>query len=558
MRLIDDRFTRLQPGVDFGKLDAAPGPEMPTFLAPVPEQWRDIHDPLLVAHWHARLLECLRHPVQVETHPSGHRHVMVLAGAIYDISPNGTVRCFAWQHDDDGLIQLQALPDNEVVAVGAPYAGLWMRGYAQGALQRLSHAHPPHLHDQCTAYAKWLMDQMLAAHWQPDAAVAVREQLAAALQLDSTLRRLAASMCRSHGPQLVRLSEYNHCVLHRSRVERLKREAPQLALLHSLLYQDLSLELDPTRAMARFLEQHGIGRGVWRLLVQRGSEWMRPFLAFYRIPFGEGPAVALDLLSFVQMFSTRELLPRPILHTLMAVGGNPNRLRKSPTYANEYGEMEDLVERVGHLFCDGAPADKIQLLDMSGAIFSWGFDHWAERSERSRRTIRLPGLLREAKAHLRKKELAYRDTEPWATPWTLTSCDVLFEIHILGSALALWHEAQTMRHCTDTYIERCAGGEYLIVSIRPVGGADGQTRGRTTVGFVQTNNGFALHTMSGFANSKVSPRAVAMTNDCLRQLNGQWIQRAHQASKGNVLEREEATNDGVEEHSAVGPQVRAA
>jgi hypothetical protein len=167
-------------------------------------------------------------------------------------------------------------------------------------------------------------------------------------------------------------------------------------------------------------------------------------------------------------------------------------------------------------------------------------------------------LLREAKAHLRKKELAYRDTEPWATPWTLTSCDVLFEIHILGSALALWHEAQTMRHCTDTYIERCAGGEYLIVSIRPVGGADGQTRGRTTVGFVQTNNGFALHTMSGFANSKVTPQAVAMANDCLRQLNGQWIQRAHQASKGNVLEREEATNDGVEEHSAVGPQVRAA
>jgi len=347
-------------------------------------------------------------------------------------------------------------------------------------------------------------------------------------------------------------------VLHRSRVERLKREAPQLALLHSLLYQDLSLALDPTRAMAEFLEQHGIGRGVWRLLVQRGSEWMRPFLGFYRNPFGEGPAVAVDLLSFVQMFGTQEILPRPILHTLMAVGGNPNRLRKSPTYAKEYEEIEDMVERVGHLFFDGGPADKIQLLDMCGAIFSWGFDHWAARSERSRRTIRLPGLLREAKAHLRRKELAHRDREPWATPWTLTSCDALFEIQILGNALALWHEAQTMRHCTDNYIERCARGEYLIVAIRPVDSADGQTRGRATAGFVQTTNGFVLHTMSGFANSKVTPQAVVIANDCLRQLNGQWIQQAQRVSRVDALAGKESANDGAEERGTAGLQVRAA
>ncbi len=557
MHLIDDRFTRLQPGTDFRGLDVALGLEPPTFLAPVPEQWRDVHDPLLVANWHARLLQSLRHPVQVEMHPSGHRHVMVLGDAIYDISPSGTVRCFGWRHDDDGLIQLQAFPDNEVVAVDAPYAGLWMRGYAQGALQRLRHANPPHLHDQCEAYAKWLMDQMLAEHWQPDAAAAVREQLAVALQLDSTLRRLAASMCRSHSPQLVRLSEYNHCVLHRARVERLKKEAPQLALLHSLLYQDLSLKLEPTQAMAEFLEQRGIGRGVWRLLVQRGSEWMRPFLTFYRIPFGAGPAVALDLLSFVQMFGTREILPRPMLHTLMAVGGNPNRLRKSPTYAKEYEGMEDLVERVGHLFCDGAPADKVQLLDMAGAIFSWGFDHWAARPERSRRTIRLPGLLREAKAYLRRKELAHRDRDPWATPWTLTASDPLFEIQILGSALALWHEAQTMRHCTDNYVERCASGEYLIVSIRLVGSADGQTRGRTTVGFVQTRTGFALHTMSGFANTQVTQQAVVMVNDCLRQLNGQWAHKAQRVSRANALEGQETANNSTQERSAGEQQVRA-
>jgi hypothetical protein len=547
MHLIDDRFTRLKPGTDFRHLDETLSLEVPAFLAPVPEQWHDIHDPLLVAHWHARLIENMRHPVQVEKHRSGHRHVMLLGDAIYDISSNGTVQCFAWRHEGDGLVRLRAFPDNEIVALNAPYQGLWMRGYAQGALQRLCRVHPPQLHDHCEAYAAWLMDQMLAEHWQPDVAAQVRKQLASAMDLDPDVQQLAATMCRAFHPNMMRLSEYNHCVVHRDRVERLQAQAPQLAMLYSLLYPDLSLELEATQAMRVFLQRQGLGRGLWRLLVQHGSQWMQPLLAFYRLYHGENAAVAVDMLRLAQMFGTQQLVPHEILCALMAVAGNPNRRRATSSYAQEFAQIEDLMARVGQIYANAGPAERLYLLDQCNAIFNWGFSHWAGRTERSRRSIRLVGLIREVKAHQRRLELTHRDQAPWPMPWTLTSMDPAHEVQILDSALAVCREALGMRHCAEIYIDRCASGRYLMVSIRPANTGRIRRFDCTTAGFVQKENGFVLHNISGFANAKVTQQALAIARDCLRQLNDQVIQQALDGSHERVVDEEaEERNAGCE------------
>jgi hypothetical protein len=547
MYLIDDRFTRLKPGSDFRNLGETLSLEVPAFLAPVPEQWQDIHDPLLVAHWHARLIENMRHPVQVEKHRSGHRHVMLLGDAIYDISPNGTVQCFAWRHEGDGLIRLRVFPDNEIVALNAPYQGLWMRGYAQGALQRLCRAHPPQLHDHCEAYAGWLMDQMLTEHWQPDIADQVRKQLASAMSLNPEVQQLAATMCRAYHPKMMRLSEYNHCVEYRVRVERLQAQAPQLAMLYSLLYPDLSLELEATQAMRVFLQRQGLGRGIWRLLVQRGSQWMQPLLAFYRLCHGENAAVAIDMLRLAQMFGTQQLVPHEILCALMSVAGNPNRRRATPSYSQELARIEDLMARVGQLYKSAGPAERLSLLDQCDGIFNWGNNHWAGRPERSRRTIRLVGLLREVKAHHRRLELTHRDQAPWPMPWTLTSMDPTHDVQILDSALAVCREALSMRHCAEIFIDRCASGRYLMVSIRPANTGHVRRLDCTTVGFAQNKNGFVLHNISGFANSMVTQQALAIARDCLRQLNEQVIQPALDGSREDVAEEEaEKKNPGCE------------
>ena len=626
MYLIADRFTRLKPGTDFCGVDVAWGlaacrtwgvesekrPQRGQFLPdlqphspamgqkdgvleerrsqkwtaavdlqptlpksdrllemtelpdPVPTKWSGVHNPLLVANWEARVVQALRNPVQVEKHPSGHRHVGVLGDAIYDVSPDGTVQCFAWRYDEEAEAgaHLRAFPDNEIVAMGGPHAGLWMRGYAEGALQWMRKNHPPQLHDLCADYVQWLMKQMLAKHWTPDVAAAVRREVKVALALEPQVQKLAASMCRAQDPELVRMSEYNYCLRHRERVERLQQDAPDLALLHSLLYQDLALDREATQAMAAYLEQRGIGRGVWRLLHQEGTQWMRPFLDFYNILYGAGPSVACDLLLLVQMFGTQELIPFRILHALMAVGGNPNWKRKRPNYAQEFEDLQDLVARMGHFYLVADLPERIKISDNCDAIFNWAIDHWAQRPARSRRTIRLVGLLRLVSQNQKVKELDHRNKEPWNVPWVLETEAPQLEIHVLYSALDVWMESQAMRHCADKYINRCASGEYLMVSIRNAR-RDGakineHRRGVATMGFKRTDTGFVFHEISGFANRKVTPQHLAIAKESLRQLNEQFMHLVSRETVGADVDVGEAANDAADGCSAIGLQKKTA
>jgi hypothetical protein len=104
-----------------------------------------------------------------------------------------------------------------------------------------------------------------------------------------------------------------------------------------------------------------------------------------------------------------------------------------------------------------------------------------------------------------------------------------------------------MRHCAEIFIDRCASGRYLMVSIRPANTGHIRRLDCTTVGFAQNKNGFVLHNISGFANSKVTQQALAIARDCLRQLNEQVIQPALDGSREDVAEEEaEKKNPGCE------------
>ena len=115
-----------------------------------------------------------------------------------------------------------------------------------------------------------------------------------------------------------------------------------------------------------------------------------------------------------------------------------------------------------------------------------------------------------------------------------------------------------MRHCADSYIEHCAKGEYLMVSIRPAVASGVRRLERSTVGFAKTSKGFVVHNMSGFANAKVGPQVMAIAKDCVHQLDLQMIRKAPQASRKDALEVSEAMNDGAENQRLIGLQVRAA
>ncbi|MFD2379352.1 PcfJ domain-containing protein [Ottowia pentelensis] len=60
-----------------------------------------------------------------------------------------------------------------------------------------------------------------------------------------------------------------------------------------------------------------------------------------------------------------------------------------------------------------------------------------------------------------------RQLKPWRAPFELTALqhDEL-ELVWLGSAADILDEACAMRHCADSYVERCARGSYVLLSVR--------------------------------------------------------------------------------------------
>jgi hypothetical protein len=56
------------------------------------------------------------------------------------------------------------------------------------------------------------------------------------------------------------------------------------------------------------------------------------------------------------------------------------------------------------------------------------------------------------------------DSASPANPLTLDGHDI--KAVILDSQLAIWTEGRDVRHCADNYIDRCAPGDWLMVSLR--------------------------------------------------------------------------------------------
>ena len=74
-----------------------------------------------------------------------------------------------------------------------------------------------------------------------------------------------------------------------------------------------------------------------------------------------------------------------------------------------------------------------------------------------------------------------------------------------------------MHHCAATFIERCARGELVMISIR-----DSRHRHPlATVSFQMPQTRVQVHKFSGFANRRISDGVFELIQDCRRQLQNQ-------------------------------------
>ena len=542
MHLIGESFTRLQPGIDLSDAVLQATRAQPCVLDTPPSAVADVHWPELVNAWQDQILRALSSPTQVEQR-KGQRRVQVLGQVIFDIEiATGQVAAYRWRRDSgERLVGLDRLLDALVIAQGVPFQSLWLDAWRGEALNALYRRYPDQ-RGRCRHYTAWVAEQLEETFWGLGTQEIVRRHIAEALALDPQVLDVAAGIqLTSWARTPVRIQDYNHVQHHRDRYLSLQREAPQLTTLYALLADELDDDQDGspgvpdevTLRMKGLLQRQGIRPAMWRLICREGTGWMKPPLAFFDLEVQALSFAAIDLLTMAQAFGTHALAPDWLLHAFMQLGGTPNRRRYA--YAHRLDDLFPLCARMGHLLTQ-ADGDTLALLQERAAdIFNWGSDHLMDLPARALRHISVQGLLRQVDALAAKEALALDDTEVWCIPYRIRLRGKQFQAVVLDSPLAVWQEGRAMHHCAARYIQRCASGVMLMVSLRD----SAQARPEATLAFDMTGRGVRLIQVSGFANRQVEPAVHLAALRCLRQLKLQ--KRA--LAKARRLAPQEAAND---------------
>lgn len=203
------------------------------------------------------------------------------------------------------------------------------------------------------------------------------------------------------------------------------------------------------------------------------------------------------------------------------MGGNPNG--PATNFVKRLDDQRDFCKRMGAIMAraDAATMELIKAHAMP--IFQWSATHAEAIPESAMRRLTLKGVLRRVQAQALLDQKRHESGPAWTNPYRLHFADPQIQAVFLNSALAIWQEGQAMHHCADSFVQRCARGELVMVSLR-----DGRRRHPlATVSFRLTQDRVSVHKFSGFANHRIGDETYQLIQDCRRQLQRQ-LQSADQ------------------------------
>jgi hypothetical protein len=93
-----------------------------------------------------------------------------------------------------------------------------------------------------------------------------------------------------------------------------------------------------------------------------------------------------------------------------------------------------------------------------------------------------------------------------------------YSIRPLRTPLDLWQEARAMRHCAETFAEKCSEGEALLVSLRHGKNPDKRV---ATAWYARQDGQWKLQQVRGFANHDPAPDASLAALQLTKRLNSQ-------------------------------------
>ncbi len=498
--------------VDFRDF-ALQGP-WPQWLDPqcIPAHLRKIHAPGLLSSLDRCLQNAVSRPVKYVQAASG-RWVSILGGsAFFKRDPDGDLQCQILAYADNASPYLDEADTATIAIDGLPYKNLWLRTFATGAARCLMQDHPKEA-SLCQEWAAWAIQQVEVRWWTTAQQVLVRARIAAALELNPEVLAVARQLYAKLNDTPLRLADYNRCLRRFELDQRFLQEAPQLVPLHRLINATLPDTGERTQVMRAYLVEECIEAPLWRMLHNHGSTWMLEYVGYFRSDVAPED-IALDVLRLAGAFTFDEHFPvvHPLLRALMNVGGNPNKPGSCYTY--RLLDLYGLAERVGSAYKQGDADTRQLILDNAENLFNgWGTTHWGDLREYVQRRISLKGLLRIMQTKFEKDRIQAMSMRDWKMPELHFEYEGVTAV-ILRTALEVWEEGQRMRHCATAYIDRCANGDYVIVSFR-----DGKhSRPLATAGYVLAQDYAELDAVTGFANTKVTKEILAIAQACEAQL----------------------------------------
>jgi hypothetical protein len=518
MYQIGDAFTTLTPGLNLTAQDFDPVLGEVSVLGDPPARFAAVHCSSLLNAWYRRLQACQADPVQIEQR-KGHRRVQVMGCYVYDFSAEGRLKVYQWHVDAQAnWTKLLPLASRTADLQGVPVGDGWLDRYKSHAINALQGRHPGQA-KLCEAYGKWAAKRFAALCWSPEVQDRVRYQVAIGLDLDVWAVGIAQQIQMSSLPEprlLVHL--YNHVIRRRGHFETLQKDAPQLTTLYSLLAIEVGDPNDAhqvTQLMRTYLRFYGVTPATWRLLCRVGTDWMKPFQAYYDFGNEVSNYIAHDLLRLTQAFGTERLVPAPLLHALMQLAGNPNDTRGD--YSGRLNDLFSLCKRLGHLISTLDEDGMALLQDRAHDLFNWASAHLRHLPEGYLRHASLRGLLHRVDRQNQEDAMRQQAAAGWKSPYQLALQTDGVTAVVLDSPLAIWQEGQQMRHCADKWIGPCAVGQCVMVSLRR---AD-KHRPIATVTFDVRRSQVKLHKIAGFANTLASPEIHDWAQQCRRQLQAQ-------------------------------------
>lgn len=301
------------------------------------------------------------------------------------------------------------------------------------------------------------------------------------------------------------LLAYNQVAKHRDEFRRLDADNPSLHTLYAAFRDDerFPAQGEPIARLRRFLARFGISPALWRRIAAPGCG--ERFLPAEEVGFNAPDQVMRSLLA-ADMFGPEFDPPRWLIAPLVAEWESigVRMFARRP-------RLRPALRRIALLQQRATPRERDLMVNTAPAVIGWlvelgGID--ARIARRATWSGLFDAAMGERSAHGGR---LHRWTSPFAR-LVVEKHDVV----ALADSDALRDEGRAMRHCIETYVERCRQGHGLVFSIR----APDENRTRWTASFEGYDGSWRLDSVRGYRNAMPTDEVTRLCHAIASRLNG--------------------------------------